>query len=97
MRRLNQREPSAKQTEANRRNAQRSTGPRTPKGKQQVRLNALKHGLHTDLSESGPAAPPPHFRALRAFSRAVESRRFMGSSLRAIREEANGLPTLCFA
>ena len=84
---LNQREPSAKQTEANRRNAQKSTGPRTPQGKQQVRLNALiKHGLHTDLSESGPAAAGPQFRALRAFSCAVESRMFMGSSLRAIRE-----------
>ncbi len=30
---------------ANRRNAQRSTGPRSPEGKARVRTNALKHGL----------------------------------------------------
>jgi hypothetical protein len=36
---------SSKRIEANRRNAQRSTGPRTPGGKSRVRLNALKHGL----------------------------------------------------
>ena len=31
--------------EANRRNALRSTGPKTPEGKRAVRLNALRHGL----------------------------------------------------
>ena len=31
--------------DANRRNAQRSTGPKTPAGKANSRLNALKHGL----------------------------------------------------
>jgi hypothetical protein len=36
---------SEKQAEANRRNALKSTGPRTPEGKGAVRLNALKHGL----------------------------------------------------
>jgi hypothetical protein len=36
---------SDKQTEANRRNALKSTGPKTPEGKDAVRLNALKHGL----------------------------------------------------
>src|SRR5260370_12695982 len=30
---------------ANRRNAQRSTGPKTEEGKQRSRANALKHGL----------------------------------------------------
>jgi hypothetical protein len=36
---------SDKKKEANRRNARKSTGPRTPEGKDAVRLNALKHGL----------------------------------------------------
>jgi len=34
-----------KQIDANRRNAQLSTGPRIPEGKAAVRLNALRHGL----------------------------------------------------
>jgi len=37
---------SNKQQEANRRNAQNSTGPKTPEGKTAVRLNALTYGLH---------------------------------------------------
>ncbi len=36
---------SIKQIEANRRNASKSTGPRTNKGKLAIRRNALKHGL----------------------------------------------------
>ncbi len=36
---------SDKQIAANRLNAQRSTGPRTPAGKAKVSLNAVKHGL----------------------------------------------------
>jgi hypothetical protein len=36
---------SEKKAEANRRNALKSTGPKTPEGKAAVRHNALKHGL----------------------------------------------------
>ena len=36
---------SFRQFAANRRNALRSTGPRTESGKQQSRLNAVRHGL----------------------------------------------------
>ncbi len=36
---------SERQIEANRLNAQRSTGPRSPNGKARVASNALKHGL----------------------------------------------------
>jgi hypothetical protein len=36
---------SERQILANRRNAQKSTGPRTAAGKGKVRVNALKHGL----------------------------------------------------
>jgi hypothetical protein len=36
---------SSKQIEANRRNALKSTGPRTEAGKQVSRCNAMRHGL----------------------------------------------------
>ncbi len=36
---------SPKQIAANRRNAQKSTGPRTPAGREASRMNAMKHGI----------------------------------------------------
>ena len=39
---------SEKQIQANRRNAQRSTGPRSPEGKAAVSRNALKHGFRAE-------------------------------------------------
>ena len=37
------------QIAANRKNAQKSTGPKTPEGRNAVRLNGLKHGLASDI------------------------------------------------
>jgi hypothetical protein len=38
---------TAKQIKANRRNARRSTGPRTPEGKRRSSFNAMKHGVYS--------------------------------------------------
>src|SRR5882762_8424841 len=58
------------QTEANRLNAQKSTGPRTPEGKSVTRLNALKHSPQASdgLFATDPVIPgedPALFDALR--------------------------------
>lgn len=50
---------TAKQRTANRQNARKSTGPKTPKGKAVVALNAIKHGLlsrHVLLADEDEAA-----------------------------------------
>lgn len=46
-----------KQIEANRRNAQKSTGPKTHAGRSRSRLNALKHGLARAQPSPEPAPP----------------------------------------
>jgi hypothetical protein len=53
-----------KQIEANRRNAQLSTGPRSLVGKQKSSLNALRHGL-TSQSMTIPGEDPEELRQLR--------------------------------
>jgi hypothetical protein len=44
---------SPRKNAANRRNAQRSTGPRMANGKARARLNAWRHGLAVQLSATG--------------------------------------------
>jgi len=52
---------SDKQQEANRQNAQHSCGPKTPEGKEAVRLNALTYGLRAlGRARSRVAAPYRH-------------------------------------
>jgi hypothetical protein len=47
---------STRKLEANRRNASRSTGPRTPGGKLRSRHNARRHGLATPVENDSEAA-----------------------------------------
>jgi hypothetical protein len=57
---------SQKRIDANRRNAQNSTGPRTKEGKDRSRLNALKHGLRAEeimLPTEDPQAFKEHLEA----------------------------------
>src|SRR5579864_5140924 len=52
-----------KQFEANRRNAQKSTGPKTPEGKAACSMNALRHGLRA-RSVLLPGEDPSEFHQL---------------------------------
>jgi len=49
-----------KQIDANRRNARKSTGPKTPEGKRKVAANALRHGL-TAATATLPGEDESHF------------------------------------
>ena len=55
---------SPKQLAANRRNALRSTGPRTPQGKQASKFNATKHGLSASELIIPGQEDPAEFEAL---------------------------------
>jgi hypothetical protein len=55
---------SAKQVAANRHNALRSTGPRTPAGKRASKLNAIKHGLRANEVVIPGQEDPAEFREL---------------------------------
>ena len=56
--------PKLSKAESNRINAQRSTGPRSPAGKQRVRFNGLKHGM-TARSTVLPGEDPALIEAAR--------------------------------
>ncbi len=58
---------SARKLAANRANAQKSTGPKTPEGKQRTARNAITHGLYTNdiVLPDDPDESPEEFDALR--------------------------------
>lgn len=60
---------SQKQLEANRKNAQKSTGPKSQIGKQKVSRNAIKHGLYSDhiiIQSATYSENPEHYELLLA-------------------------------
>jgi hypothetical protein len=54
-----------KQIAANRRNAQKSTGPKTPEGKARCAQNATKHGAYSDRLSTAEASNPRFRRLLK--------------------------------
>src|SRR5688572_12986670 len=56
---------SLKQTAANRQNAAKSTGPRTPAGKRRVSANAVQHGFYSTKFII-PGETQEHFNAIHA-------------------------------
>src|SRR3954454_6428039 len=77
---------SQKQREANRRNAQKSTGPKTPEGKARCARNAITHGLtatpEVDGDEEGQAGYPAKL------ARWIADQRPVGEAQRALVETA---------
>src|SRR5690348_8883320 len=76
---------SIRQIEANRRNSQLSTGPRTPEGKAISRFNALKSGINAQ-AQIIPGEDPAELEALLAeyedqFQPAAALQRFLVDSL----------------
>jgi hypothetical protein len=66
--------PKPDRAEINRRNAARSTGPRTAEGKSRSRFNALKHGL-TARTPVLPGEDPEAYRGrIESFVTALEPR-----------------------
>ena len=61
--------PSQAQIEANRRNALKSTGPRTTEGKAAISRNALKHGFAALLTPPAPEAGQEITRLAREYCR----------------------------
>jgi hypothetical protein len=65
---------SAKAIAANRRNARRSTGPRTAAGKRKVARNALRHGLSIAVADPAVTAEVARMTAALAGANAAPRR-----------------------
>ena len=80
--------PSKRQLDANRRNARRSTGPRTQEGRRASSLNALKHGLTGHVALVLPFEDPTEYQALvDAFAQEASPR--LARDLIAVRKAAD--------